>query len=197
MEKNKLTTLITQYQTLCRYCDEIFATTLNAFRPYMQCAKGCAACCILETVVPLEAYIIASYLKSSSSPALAVVSHRENQAQDQCIFLHNNECAIYPVRPIICRTHGLPMIYPDRPGIDTCPLNFRELDITTIDQQFLLDVENITMNLMRLNLAFCFITGNPQTAENRIPLSWLVNEEKHVFKDFFIDFLEINRTQRL
>ncbi len=169
-----LSTLIARYQKLCQYCDEVFAATLHVFRPHIQCSKGCATCCILETVVALEAYIINSYLKSSASPARYGASALANQSQQECVFLHNNSCAIYAVRPIICRTHGLPIIYPDRPEIDICPLNFRELDVMSIDKQYLFDAENITMNLMRLNLAFCIITKKPQSAENRIPLRRLI-----------------------
>lgn len=65
------------------------------------------------------------------------------------------------------------MIYPDQPGIDICPLN-TELDVASIDQRFLLDAEAITMNLMRLNLAFCMLTQQTETAGERVPLHWLI-----------------------
>ena len=157
-EQSSLTTLITQYQTLCRYCDEVFAMTLQAFRSHIRCAQGCASCCILETVVPFEAFVITSYLETAASHPSATRFHRPPQTQTRCVFLHEDTCVIYPVRPLICRTHGLPIRYPDRQAIDACPLNFADLDLTTIDPQFVFDTERITQNLMRLNLAFCLIT---------------------------------------
>jgi hypothetical protein len=172
-EQASLNTLLTQYQKLCEYCDKVFAATYEAFRPYIRCSKGCAACCTLETVTPLEAYMIASYLTSLPPQTLSVLSNTGHHAPDWCIFLDQNECLIYPVRPIICRTHGLPMTYPDQPGIDICPLN-TELDVASIDQRFLLDAEAITMNLMRLNLAFCMLTQQTETAGERVPLHWLI-----------------------
>jgi hypothetical protein len=182
-EKTSLTTLISQYQKLCQYCDEVFAATFDAFRAHIRCARGCAACCILETIVPLEAYVIDSHLHTSSSPILPVLQDGAGQSTEQCIFLHNNECTIYPVRPIICRTHGLPIIYPDREGIDTCPLNFTDIDLTSIDKRFLFDAETITENLMRLNLAFCIMTQKKDSAGDRIPLHWLITGQWEWFND--------------
>ena len=93
-EKTSLITLVTQYQKLCQYCDEVFAAILEVFRAQMRCAKGCAACCILETVVPLEAYVIASYLHTSPSPTIPVLQNEAGQSTEQCIFFHNNERTI-------------------------------------------------------------------------------------------------------
>jgi len=162
--------LLSQYQTLCRYCDEVFAMTLQAFRAHIRCAQGCASCCLLETVVPLEAFVITAYLESAASHSSAARSHRTPQTHTRCVFLHEDTCVIYPVRPLICRTHGLPLVYPDRQALDACPLNFADIDLVGIDKQFLLDAERITHNLMRLNLAFCIITQQPGTAGERIPL---------------------------
>ena len=87
-----------------------------------------------------------------------------------CVFLCKDVCTIYPARPIICRTHGLPLIYPEQEAMEVCQLNFAEIDITTFDPQYLLDAESITENLMRLNLAFCMLTESPDRAGERIPL---------------------------
>jgi hypothetical protein len=169
-------TLIRQYQTLCQYCDAVFAETFQAFQTQMQCAKGCASCCILETVAPLEAYLIRSYLQSKGSMLLTPPSDQSDQTQKQCAFLQQNMCTIYPVRPIICRTHGLPLIYPDRSGIDVCPLNFTTLDLRSVDPRFLLDADRLTQNLMRLNLAFSILTHQPDIAGERIPLQQLLRD---------------------
>lgn len=175
MNKNSsLSTLITQYQTLCQYCDDMFTATFHAYHPHMQCAKGCASCCLLETVVPLEAFMITSYLKNSAFHYVTAGSDQGNQVETRCVFLNKDICSIYPVRPIICRTHGLPLIYPEKQAIETCPLNFTEIDLRSIEKKFLLDVESITVNLLRVNLAFCFLTQQTETAGDRIPLQRLI-----------------------
>jgi Fe-S-cluster containining protein len=181
-ERSSLTTLITQYQKLCQYCDALFAATRAAFRLHIRCSRGCATCCSLETVAPLEAYVMTSYLPSLPPHTISVLADKADQSTHQCMFLYNNECTLYPVRPIICRTHGLPIIYPDRQGIDTCLLNFSGFDLTSIDRRFLLDAETITMNLMRLNLAFCIITQKTESAGDRIPLQWLITGQYKPFK---------------
>jgi hypothetical protein len=171
-ERDQLSTVFSQYQRLCRYCDDTFAATQRAFQPHMQCSKGCASCCVLETIVPLEAHVIASQLVASDFPR--VPEEHISQKEKHCIFLDQHECAIYAVRPIICRTHGLPIQYPDRQEIDACPLNFVSLDLATLDSQWILVAETITSNLMRLNLAFCMLIQRPEIAGERIPLIWLL-----------------------
>ncbi|MBD3307671.1 hypothetical protein GF339_14645, partial [candidate division KSB3 bacterium] len=39
-----LPTLFSQYEKLCRYCDEVFAATVQACRAHIHCAPGCAEC---------------------------------------------------------------------------------------------------------------------------------------------------------
>ena len=167
---DKLPHLIQQYQALCQYCDDLFMSIFSACRSHMQCAKGCASCCILETVTPLEAYMIETHLQSISARVPLFIQ----QTEEMCVFLHSNECAIYPVRPIICRTHGLPLLYQERGEIEVCPLNFTELDITTLDPAYLFDTERITANLIRFNLAFSMITERLDEHEERIFLKDIV-----------------------
>ncbi|PIE34413.1 hypothetical protein CSA56_07695 [candidate division KSB3 bacterium] len=173
--RDQLSTVLSQYQKLCRYCDDTFTAIQKKFHPYMQCSKGCASCCILETVVPLEAHVIASHQPASTF-------HRRPEEQEfheekPCIFLDHHECTIYDIRPIICRTHGLPLQYPDREGIDICPLNFVSFDLTTLDSPWIIDAANIAENLMRLNLAFCMLIQRPEIAAERIPLTCLSGQE--------------------
>ncbi len=172
-DRDQLSILFSQYQKLCHYCDGVFSATQNAFPSQMQCAKGCASCCILETIVPLEAHIIASALTLSSQEQL---KEKESQKNGNCVFLHHAECAIYAVRPIICRTHGLPIQHPDCRQPDVCPLNFTSMELTTLDPQWILNAETITGNLMRLNLAFCILIQRPEIAGERIPLRWLLTD---------------------
>ncbi len=164
-----LSTLFQRYEILCRYCDDFFKKVLHEFPAKMQCAKGCASCCLLETVAPLEAYIIASY---QQQPGIdGSVALQASSGSDQCAFLERDTCRIYPVRPIICRSHGLPMLYPEQQNYDVCPLNFPESDLKSLEPQYVLDAEMIATNFMRLNLAFCLLTQSAEAAEERIPLA--------------------------
>ena len=172
----KRATLIAQYAALCRYCDQAFAAARRRYPDQMRCAKGCAACCILETVVPLEAVMIAEYLASRAHSR----PMPDEAAADQCAWLDQAaSCRIYPARPIICRTHGLPLRYPDQLDPDICPLNLLETFSRDIDPQCVLDAERITTNLLRLNVAFCMLIGSGEAAGERISLRDLLAPSQH------------------
>lgn len=169
-QTTQLSTLFAHYDRLCQYCDALFQQTYQAFPTEMQCQKGCAECCALETVVPLEAAVISVYL-DSLDPIERNRVFSKNPVSTSCVFLSSTQiCLIYPVRPLICRTHGLPIAYPDRTDLDACPLNFANIDLTQIDRQYVLDAENITTNLLRLNLAYALLRGDPDRSGERVPL---------------------------
>lgn len=90
--------------------------------PAVSCGSGCSFCChSLIQVIPAEALLIESFIKSHFIDSdIRVLKEKINGYQslvdgksfekrvlikDQipCIFLKNNICRIYPVRPFICR----------------------------------------------------------------------------------------------
>lgn len=90
----------------------------------LQCRRGCASCCVDElTVFEVEAEVIrtraANVLREPPHPVGA------------CAFLDaHGACRIYPVRPYVCRTQGLPLRWVDFDDAeaaserrDICPLN--------------------------------------------------------------------------
>ena len=73
---------------------------------HLQCKKGCDLCCMDYSIFPVEYYSILEKLKSNK------VAIRPNFKDDNsCAFLKDHACLIYEHRPVICRTHGLPLIY--------------------------------------------------------------------------------------
>jgi uncharacterized protein len=153
--------ILKHYQALGDYCDRFFANVKKAYGAEMKCGRGCCACCTLETVAPIEAEAIKEYCLSGNIKA--------EGAKEGCVFLKDGECAIYPVRPIICRTHGLPMIFGTR-EIDVCPLNFTTMPHAEIRTALVLDAAKIADNLMRLNLAWCMAAGSAEKAGDRVVL---------------------------
>ena len=159
--------VITNYQTLCRFCDGLWLKVQARHAQQLSCRQGCADCCRLETVCALEAHLIASRLAAADG------SLPEPDPDGGCVFLANQACQIYPVRPIICRTHGLPLRSAALTAnhTDCCPLNFTSLDPAELAPELVLDLDRITDNLMRLNLAFCLLLGQPDLAEQRFALA--------------------------
>jgi len=90
--------------------------------PAVSCGSGCSFCChSLIKVIPTEALLIESFIRCHFIDSdIQALKKRINEYQklvdgkslekrvlikDQtpCIFLKNNICRIYPVRPFICR----------------------------------------------------------------------------------------------
>lgn len=116
---------------------------VHAGRPQdMQCRAGCASCCAVElTVCSVEAAALyQALLHLPTSHLRALADHAEQATQQpRCPLLDaQDRCAIYADRPLVCRTQGLPLLYPaDLIPLDAirwrasadqaivaCPLNF-------------------------------------------------------------------------
>ena len=79
----------------------------------------------------------------------------------ECSFLdEEGGCQIYPFRPIICRTHGLPLVYrhddtnPPGWGVMFCEQNFHAADEIDFGPDTTLNMDNINEKLARMNIAF-------------------------------------------
>ena len=135
------------YKSLTEKLDAHEVKVLNKYNEHIRCRKGCADCCILESVFPVDAYVI--YNAVLSGDIL-----RENLGFDEtpgrCVFLDKGLCSIYNVRPVICRTHGYPVFVEGR--TDFCPENFK--DLKSLDSEFILDLENLNKALASINIIF-------------------------------------------
>jgi hypothetical protein len=83
--------------------------------PPLPCKAGCAYCCYVgpdrPDLLPVELYRIAAYLAETSIGVRTHVMARL-EAQDDpkapCLFLSDERCTIYPVRPMRCRAQHSP-----------------------------------------------------------------------------------------
>jgi uncharacterized protein len=140
------------------------------------CHPGCATCCINLTVFPVEFFTILEDLKKTDLK-------REDFIFDDstaCGFLHEELCRIYPFRPIICRTHGLPILFLDESQeipawkVSFCELNFPNKTGIEFSVDTLLDIEQINAELNSINASFiASLTGDVYSANERIPLKKL------------------------
>ena len=112
--------LITRIDALCRGIE----TALGA---QITCSAGCSSCCTAITIFPVEAAALREALDSLPGPdAESIRRHvKQNTAGERCPLLSHHRCLLYTSRPIICRTHGLPIIYTEEQQLksDCCPLN--------------------------------------------------------------------------
>jgi len=94
----------------------------------MACKKGCSSCCMNFQVLPVEYFSMLEQLKANPPQQF-----RELDSEDEdCNFLIEDMCQVYAARPIICRTHGLPLLFMNQEGdaweLSACPLNFKKFD---------------------------------------------------------------------
>lgn len=100
------------------------------------CRAGCDRCCQRFSVFEVEAAPIRVALTriASSDPVLRRRISEQGRDVDStsCALLIDGLCSVYEQRPLICRSHGLPIAVPDpaRPDgplrVDHCPLNFED-----------------------------------------------------------------------
>ncbi|HOP62780.1 MAG TPA: YkgJ family cysteine cluster protein [Spirochaetota bacterium] len=149
------------YLKLIEKIDQYEAKLLEKYSSDIACRRGCDSCCILESVFPVEAYIICEAVRSGEVEPECTFNNG-----GKCVFLKNGGCSIYKVRPVICRTHGYPVFVEGR--VDFCPENFKGR--SSIDSEYILNLENLNMTLVSINRIFADENNNDFFKRERIPL---------------------------
>ena len=137
-----------RYRALQDKVDAFFARVEARHGAEMQCRTGCHDCCRVElTLGALEADALAAGLDALPGPERAAVTAAAASGEpDRCAALDaGGRCRIYALRPLVCRSHGLPIRIapPDRralPVVDACPRNFRDGEVEgdcVLDQETL------------------------------------------------------------
>lgn len=145
---------IEQYRQLRDEVDGISERLSGIHAAWMQCGKGCCGCCQNLSVWPVEFYSILDEIKASG---WKVPSFDE---QADCGFLADGLCSIYPFRPMICRTHGLPLVYwhdetdPPGYGVMFCEKNFTDADDIEFTPDNIINMDEINEKLAQANVAF-------------------------------------------
>jgi Fe-S-cluster containining protein len=147
--------MLRQYRELMQEVDDAVRTLEDLHRKHLRCRPGCCRCCTLSSVLPLEA--AALRLAIAGLPGELQNMIRSRTQEESCPLLVDARCVVYRSRPLICRTHGLPIAYVDyeRQSIDVsvCPLNFSEE--YEFDRQQLLFLDPVNGRLAQLNTWYC------------------------------------------
>ncbi len=163
------------YDDLCANADGFFETVLSRRRDDMLCASGCDGCCQVQlSVCAVEADAVRRALgsldaKTKSALRLKADALAESGATSDpappCVMLDaDGRCAVYEGRPLVCRTHGLPLMYADAPDVPVdaltasaerllvwCDLNFTKRPPERAD---VLDGDRLNGALALVNRAF-------------------------------------------
>ena len=145
----------------------------------MKCRNGCDLCCIDFSIFPVEFYFILSKLKKKNFET----EIGQDSRNEICVFLKNGSCAIYQYRPIMCRTHGLPLLYANDNSefeLSACELNFTDFDFDDFTYENTLPQDKYNSKLFMLNREFVADFQDKKYSEmDLIPLKEL---RKHLLK---------------
>ena len=130
------------YERLVLKVDSTTAAVAERRAGDLSCRAGCAGCCHVElTLARVEAESVARAFASLDASARDAARARAEAASDgRCVMLDaDDRCLVHAARPLVCRTQGLPLLYPEgvipvdavllrtsRGDVTVCPLNFTD-----------------------------------------------------------------------
>ncbi len=170
--EEKHQSLLHNYRTLVARVDELCSRIGEEFDGHLACRPGCSGCCRHLTLSWVEGFALARAVRALPATAADDIRSRARSASasSPCPLLVDGHCLLYAARPIICRTHGLPLLATDTEGarrVDFCPENFRGLD--TLPGSAVIDMDRLNSTLAAVNALF--VTehfGNTTPATERI-----------------------------
>ncbi|MFN3199864.1 MAG: YkgJ family cysteine cluster protein [Bradymonadia bacterium] len=147
--------------------------------PYLNCKRGCDGCCrTRRTAWAVEVEAIAQWL-STQPQALreslrARLTDASVQAGERCVFLDaDGACAVYPARPVICRTHG-PAVQTAEEGLVWCGLNFEDMSpeqvVEALTSEAVLNLDHLNKMLVLINTMYLQEQPVGQQPEPRLSL---------------------------
>lgn len=148
--------LFDNYRALVAKVDALCRNIEKRSSGQIACRPGCDSCCRHLALFPVEAVFLRASLGSVEDRNLVIgISERATAAShDECPLLDTGECLLYRSRPVICRTHGMPILVEreDRMEVDHCPLNFT--DRSVIQRDMIISLEQLNTMLAAVNQVF-------------------------------------------
>ncbi|WDP91317.1 MAG: YkgJ family cysteine cluster protein [Desulfobacter sp.] len=161
--------LFKNYNALIARIDAHTAAIQANWDGQIACKKGCDDCCRFLSLFPVEAFALSRAFCALAPPDREKVVDQARAGEEKCPLLVDHACMVYQARPVICRTHGLP-IYMEKGGkvqVDFCPENFKGL--TELPKEALLDIDQLNTLLAAVNGHF--LENLDADLPDRIPVS--------------------------
>ncbi len=167
-----------RYRELTAKVDAFFARVQARHANEMLCGSGCHDCCrVALSVTAVEAAPIRAFLASASAATRARLAARASHPDPaRCVALEDDgRCAIYDVRPLVCRSHGVPIRQREPGGaatVSTCFRNFTTGGVASADPDCVLDQTTLSTLLLAIDAAHAAETSSERGA--RVPLAELL-----------------------
>lgn len=153
---------------LWKKIDAFTSRVASRYPGALACASGCSDCCHREiTVTSIEAERVAALVLELPASERATLA-ANSASSDPCVaLLPDGACSIYAARPVVCRSHGLPLrfVEPTKQGktslpiLDVCPKNFVDRDLSAIDPACVLDQQTLSVLLGAIDALHARETG--------------------------------------
>ncbi len=166
-----------EYSALTEEIDAVSLKLEKQHARHLSCKSGCDLCCMDYSIFPVEFFAILNDLKSAGFVKSNIYAEQDPECVS-CVFLKNHRCTIYTSRPVICRTHGLPLLYANDDGeweLSACELNFKHFDFDEFSTKNTFAQDKFNSKLFLLNKKFIADFKEKKFAEfDLIPLKKLL-----------------------
>jgi len=142
--------MVSRVDALCRGIQDLLSGRIT-------CSEGCSSCCTAITLFPVEAAALHAALEALPAARRAAIRRHvaAHAAGERCPLLEDHRCLLYSARPIICRTHGLPIVYSEgsERKVDCCPLNLSDGE-QALSGSSIIDLDRLNTLLVAVNTLF-------------------------------------------
>ena len=170
--------LFADYRALLAQLDA-FGTRIRArYGNQMRCRRGCADCCQHLSLSSVEGVFIRQALRVLPPHKREdLLHHAAHSGEDICPLLREDICLLYAARPVICRTHGLPLLYrtEDGPQVSCCPHNLAAFSAESLPGTDVLNMEVVNTTLAAIDAVFTRTCPSGTPNGRRLLRDWLVN----------------------
>jgi len=171
------------YRDLLTRVDRLLDRIQRRYSGHIVCHKGCACGCRNLSVFPVEALSLVNAIRNLSEETGAKIRRRAAATSFwDCPLLEDRACSMYAFRPVICRTHGFPLLthYKGRPSIGYCRKNFK--DMSPIPEDASIDLDNINRTLRAMNASVVDELAHVLNLPGRLSIARAILTEAHFLR---------------